>query len=105
MGNRHGHKQLRIAIRARMSQTGESFQQARAQILKQRGHLAKPWPTPEVSLIHADLLPIRYFGAPAALATFEIAGRLSVLVISSSSGLGPFPRNPLIALGPPRLVH
>lgn len=52
-----------------------------------------------------DLLPIRYFGVPATVATFEIAGRLAVLVVSSSHRAVPFPQNPIVALGPPRTVH
>ena len=101
MGNRHGNKKLRLAVRARMARTGESYQKALSSLL----HLDVPTQTSmrwEATDNGVDLLPIRYFGAPAAIATFEIAGRLAVVVVSSP---GPFPQNPIVALGPPRTVH
>jgi len=52
-----------------------------------------------------DLLPIRYFGIPSTLATFEIAERLSVVVLSNSRLPGPFPLNALLALGSRRSFH
>ena len=105
MGNRHGHKQLRRAVRARMVRTGESYQQARAAVLASELPKGLARTRPAATTLGVDLLPIRYFGVDAALATFEIAGRLSVLTISSPYSRGPFPLNPLIALGPPRAVH
>lgn len=102
MGNRHGHKQLQRAARARMAETGESYQSARAAVLALHG---RPTRAGSASDGDVDLLPIRYFGLQAALATFEIAGRLSVLVLSGAQGRGAFPLNPLIALGPPRAIH
>ncbi|MEO7109022.1 MAG: hypothetical protein ABI183_01180 [Polyangiaceae bacterium] len=78
-----------------MAKTNESYQQARAQILMTR-NVGDP---------RVDLLPIRYFGGPAALATFEIAGRLAVLVVSGTRQRLPFPQNPLLALGSPRTLH
>jgi len=81
-----------------MARTGESYQRARAAVLALHTRS-------EATDIAVDLLPIRYFGVQAALATFEIAGRLAVLMVSSPYFLGPFPLNPLIALGPPRAVH
>lgn len=87
-----------------MARTGESYQKARSSLL----HLDGPTPAStrwEATDNGVDLVPIRYFGAPAAIATFEIAGRLAVLVVSSSHRPAPFPQNPIVALGPPRAVH
>jgi hypothetical protein len=105
MGNRHGHKQLRRAARARMANTGESYQQARSSLLAQRQPLPLARPETEASSIGADLMPIRYFGLPLAMATFQIAGKLAVLALSGPQGRGPFPLNPLLALGSTRAVH
>jgi hypothetical protein len=104
MGNRHGNKKLRLAVRARMARTGESYQKALSSLL----HLEVPTQTSAgrgATDDGIDLLPIRYFGAPAAIATFEIAGRLAVLVVSNPHRPAPFPQNPIVALGPPRTVH
>jgi hypothetical protein len=97
-----------------MAKTGESYQKA----LSSLRHLDVPAQTTTRSsesvftdsMVGAtddgvDLLPIRYFGASAAIATFEIAGRLAVLVVSSPHRSLPFPQNPIAALGPPRAVH
>lgn len=87
-----------------MERTGESYQRALSSLL----HLDVPTQTSKQSEVTdngVDLLPIRYFGAPAAIATFEIAGRLAVLVVASPHRPGPFPQNPIVALGPPRTVH
>ena len=84
-----------------MARTGESFQQARASLLALRQARAQE---AEASA-GPDLLAIRYFGLPLALATFEIAGRLAVLALSGPRSSGPFPVNPLFGLGAPRAVH
>jgi hypothetical protein len=104
MGNRHGNKKLRLAVRARMARTGENYQKALSSLLDFNVPTpsSRPW---EATGNGVDLLPIRYFGAPAAIATFEIAGRLAVLVVSSTHRPAPFPLNPIVALGPPRAVH
>lgn len=104
MGNRHGNKKLRLAVRARMARTGESYQKALSSLLHldAAAHESKLQGATDDGV---DLLPIRYFGAPAAIATFEIAGRLAVLVVSSSHRRAPFPQTPLVALGLPRAVH
>lgn len=83
-----------------MARTGESFQQARQRVLAL--HAAQ---TDAHADARVDLLAVRYFGRPLALATFEIAGRLAVLALSGPAGPGPFPLNPLLALGVPRAVH
>ncbi|MBK6463126.1 MAG: hypothetical protein IPF92_19285 [Myxococcales bacterium] len=93
-----------LAVRARMARTGESYQKA----LSSLHHVEAPTQSStcsEATDSGVDLLPIRYFGAPATVATFEIAGRLAVLVVSSSHRAAPFPQNPIVALGPPRTVH
>ena len=109
MGNRHANKQLRRAVRARMALTGESYQQAHASLRLRpptRQAPAAPRPTaPRPTAGDVDLLSIRYFGVPSVLATFEIAGRLSVLVLSNPFLSGPLPLNPLLALGSRRSVH
>jgi hypothetical protein len=86
-----------------MARTGESYQKALSSIRQ----LDVPAPTsmPGAADSSVDLLPICYFGASAAIATFEIAGRLAVLVVSSPHCRGAFPQNPIVALGPPRAVH
>jgi hypothetical protein len=104
MGNRHGNKKLRLAVRARMAKTGESYQKALSSLV----HLDVPTPTstrPERTGSGVDLLTIRYFGVPAAIATFEIAGRIAVVVVSSPHRPPPFPQNPMLALGPSRAIH
>lgn len=105
MGNRHGHKQLRRAVRARMASTGESYQQAHSSLLALHEPARRARTGTEAAEIGADLLPIQYFGLPLGLAIFQIAGRLSVLVLSGPQGRGPIPLNPLLALGSARAVH
>jgi hypothetical protein len=90
MGNRHHHKKLRTEVRARMARTGESYQKALARILDER--------SARVTDGTVDLVRIEYFGTPAALATFEITGRLACLVVSSPHHPRPFPDSPLVAL-------
>lgn len=104
MGNRHGNKKLRLAARARMARTGESYQKALSS-LRELDAPEQPSMRYGATDNGVDLLPIRYFGAPAALATFEIAGRLAVLVVSSPHRPAPFPLNPIASLGSPRAVH
>ncbi|MBX3226845.1 MAG: hypothetical protein KIT84_38495 [Labilithrix sp.] len=95
MGNRRHHKKLRAEVRARMARTGESYQQALARVLEGRTAGA------------VDLLRIEYFGAPATLATFEVAGRLACVVVSSRHAPRPFPESPIYALRSldPHAVH
>jgi hypothetical protein len=61
MANRHSHKKLRAEIRARMAQTGESYQAARHRILLRI----------KVKRARVDLVPFRFFGMPMTLATSE----------------------------------
>jgi hypothetical protein len=89
MGNRHHHKKLRAEVRARMARTGESYQRALARIQSERAESATGT---------VDLLPIEYFGTPAALATFDIAGRLACIVVSNRYVPRPFPTSPMFAL-------
>lgn len=98
MGNRHHHKKLRAEVRARMARTGEGYQRALARILSEQSARAAS---------AVDLLHIEYFGVPAALATFDVAGRLACVVVSSQHGRRPFPRTPIFALRSldPRAVH
>ena len=104
MGNRHGNKKLQLAVRARMATTGQSYQKALSSLL-QLGEPMRASARRAATDNGVDLVPIRYFGAHAAIATFEIAGRLAVLVVSSPHRAAPFPQNPIVALGPPRAVH
>lgn len=105
MGNRHGNKQRRRAILARMAQTGESYQQALTCLLAQHEPKLRTHKGPNKTEGGVDLIPIHYFGAASVLATFEIAGRLAVLFVSTPYGRGPFPQNPLIALGQPCAIN
>lgn len=90
MGNRHHHKKLRAEVRARMARTGESYQQALTRIRDER--------VQREQARDVDLVSIAYFGVPVTLATFEIAGRLACVVVSSRHLAGPFPRSPLAGL-------
>lgn len=99
MANRHRNKQLRRAARARMAATGESYQQARNSLLALRERALPDQSDNDAASSGADLMAIRYFGLPLALAAFPIAGRLSVLLLSGPHGRGPFPSNPLFGFG------
>jgi hypothetical protein len=76
MANRHTHKKLRAEIRARMAQTGESYQRARARILAPRVSAVGP---------QTDLVAFSCFGIPATLATIEMHGMAVALLLPSSS--------------------
>ena len=102
MGNRHRNKKLQRAVRARAAETGETYQQALSALQRLEAPASAPGRAPDKAV---DLLGIRYFGVAAALATFEIAGRLSVLVVSTPHRPAPFPTNPMFALGLERTVH
>ncbi len=102
MGNRHHNKKLRAEVRARMARTGESYQQALARVVDERAG--------SVLARGVDLMEIAYFGVPATLATFEIAGRLACVALSSCHLAGPLPRSVLLGLAPDahrdvRIVH
>jgi hypothetical protein len=92
MGNRHHNKKLRAAVRATMARTGESYQTVLSR-LRRQGREAVPR-TSDVDLIRID-----YFGVPMTIATFELLGDLSCVVTPGSFSSGPFPMNPLFALG------
>lgn len=77
MGNRHHHKKMRAEVRATMAATGEGYQQALSRLRSKRQLAARPSPD-------TDLIAIEYFGIPLTLATFEILGDLSCLVMSGS---------------------
>jgi hypothetical protein len=98
MGNRHHHKKLRAEVQARMARTGESYQRALARIRDERAG--------STAAGGADLVAFEYFGVPATLATFEIAGRLACVALTSLSS-GPFPRSVLLSLASAarRTVH
>lgn len=91
MGNRHHDKKLRADVRAAMAVTGESYQQA---LLRLRGQL----PAAAAPSRDPDLIPIAYFGIPLTLATFEILGDLSCVVLSGSRFSRSVPKSPLFAL-------
>jgi hypothetical protein len=93
MANRHAHKKLRAAIRARMAATGESYQKARACILSQR----------RLPHVRADLLALTWYGLPVTLATYETDDLCGAMLIPSSRLWGhgypnPFPHYALLAL-------
>jgi hypothetical protein len=75
MANRHAHKKLRAEIRARMAETGESYQKARTCILAQKSGASDP---------KADLVHCSYFGFPLALATIEARGTAIAILVPSS---------------------
>ena len=74
-----------------MATTGESYQRA---LVRLRGKRRVPTLPPG----DIDLIPIEYFGIPLTLATFEIVGDLSCVVLSGSRLPRPFPKSPFFAL-------
>src|SRR6478736_1682750 len=97
MGNQHHHKKQRARVRAIMAETGESYQRALARALRERQ--ASPRHLPG----DIDLLSVDYFGRRVTLATFQLLGRLSCVVVPSSKprvgSLTSSQRSPLSALG------
>jgi len=80
MANRHTNKKLNAAIRRRMDQTGESYQQARGRVLS-----ADSAAGPD----GVDLLVANYFGWPITVAVFESTmpvGRPVILRVTSARG-------------------
>ena len=61
MANRHTNKKLRIHVRLRMSETGETYQQALSIIQREASEHRSS----------VDLIVARYFGWPVTLAVFE----------------------------------
>ena len=97
MGNRHHNRKLRAAVRAAMARTGESYQKALARLQSAR----------QVSIAlprDVDLIPIDYFGVPLTLATFELVGALSCVVMSVDHLPQPLPKSPLFALAGQRCL-
>ena len=74
MANRHTHKKLRAEIRARMAETGESYQTAWHRVL---AHV----PERPKHATRVDLVPFTYFGVPITLATSEALAFQLVTVI------------------------
>jgi len=97
MGNRQHNKKMKAAVRAAMMRTGEGYQQALSRLRKERSiTIAKAR--------EVDLIPIDYFGLPLTLASFEILGDLSCVVLSVAHLSQPFPRSPLFALSRQRCL-
>jgi hypothetical protein len=92
MGNRNHHKKLRAEARATMARTGESYQKVLVRLR------ARAQRRPAAEARQVDLLPVTYFGLPVTLATFEILGNVSCVMISAHHRARPFPDNPLLAL-------
>lgn len=88
-----------------MATTGESYQQARNSLLLLHAGARRAGPETEATRPSVDLTAIGYFGLPLVLASFPIAGRLSVVVLSGAHGRGPFPLNPLWGLRAALAVH
>ncbi|HET7545887.1 MAG TPA: hypothetical protein VFK05_38730 [Polyangiaceae bacterium] len=74
-----------------MERTGESYQQALSRLRRERPVRVAPGRD-------VDLIPIDYFGLKLTLASFEILGDWSCVVISAAHLSQPFPRSPLFAL-------
>ena len=91
MGNRHHDKKTRRAVRAAMAKTGESYQKVLCRLRSESARALALAPD-------VDLVPIQYFGVPMTLATFELLGALSCLVMPANRQLPPFPKSPLFAL-------
>jgi hypothetical protein len=89
MANRHSHKKLRVEIRARMLETGESYQAARHRILgSPRRHPAGVRLT-GVLAGEVDLIPVTFFGVPLTLATGKSAFFHSVTVVGHAKQSAP----------------
>ena len=103
MGNRHHHKKQRARVRAIMAETGESYQRALVRVLREQQAQARHLPG------DIDLLSVDYFGRRVTLATFQLLGRLSCVVVPSSMPHLGSPsssqRSPLSALGARRCVN
>ena len=95
MGNRHHNKKLRVAVRATMARTGESYQRVLARLQTQQRQ-------PAARANDVDLIAIDYFGIPLTIATFELLGELSCVVTPGSVSSGPLPKSPLFALSQQR---
>jgi hypothetical protein len=82
-----------------MAETGESYQQALSRLSSAYPSLA--WQPNDV-----DLLSIDYFGTKVTLATFELMGNVSCVVLASSCRVPfPSPKSPFLALERRRTVH
>lgn len=95
MANRHSNKKLRAHVRQRMAATGETYQQALAELLREQ---AKRQGLGSRELSGVDLIPARYFGWPITLAIFEAAepvGRPVILRIPSPHDGAAWSRMPL----------
>ncbi|WP_394823641.1 hypothetical protein [Pendulispora albinea] len=67
MANRHSHKKLRAEVRARMRETGESYQTAHRRIVA-----AAEWRQAKRHQPGAvDLVPFTFFGTPAFLSVTD----------------------------------
>jgi hypothetical protein len=83
-----------------MARTGESYQRVLVR-LRSRGAQGAP----AAQARQVDLISVAYFGLPVTLATFEILGDLSCVVISARHLARPFPDNPLVALSRRRSLN
>jgi len=93
MGNRNHHKKLRAEARAMMQQTGESYQRVLSRLRSRKHHRLAPAPAARVELVTGA-----YFGLPVTLATFEILGEVSCVVMSAHHLRYPYPSSPLFGL-------
>ena len=83
-----------------MAETGESYQQALSRSSGSGTRPAPGWLPADV-----DLLRIDYFGTKVTLATFELMGNVSCVVLASSRVPLPYPKSPFFALDRRRAVH
>jgi len=74
-----------------MVQTGEGYQQALSRLRSERAVASAP-------AADVDLVAIDYFGLPLTLATLEILGDISCVVLGAARLQQPCPKSPLFAL-------
>lgn len=78
MANRHSHKKLQAKIRARMAETGQSYQQARQTLIALRSSSSA---APQ-ACTGFELLEFHYLGKPAVLASWRSYGVPVAIVLS-----------------------
>lgn len=80
-----------------MARTGEGYQQTLSQLRRERSAMS-------AAPFGADLIAVDYFGLPLTLASLQILGDWSCIVLLGAHSTGPFPNTPLFALARQRFL-
>lgn len=83
MANRRSHKKVRAEARARMAQTGESYQRALQHVLAEQVRRER-FPAEHEELDGCELTEFTYFGKPAMLATWRSFGTHGAMLLSDT---------------------